>query len=139
MNSNFYSSVVFSVLSILVILSTSYEIGIIINEKFSENKKTIGQSKTWGKFLISFSAITNTNKLLKVDNRFAVLDTMRLFLTFGVYCLQFFDFTFMFGMIGLKRITGSVPMHWLSKNRYWFAKTPGVWIDGFMFNVLVFR
>jgi hypothetical protein len=123
----------------LVILSTFYEIGIISNEKFFGNKKTIGQSKTWGKFLISFSAIANTNKLLKVDNRFAAIDTIKLFLTFGIYSLQFFDFTFMMGTVGLKRVTESVPMHWLSKNRYWFAKTPSIWIDGFMFNMLVFR
>ena len=93
-------------------------------------KRTICQQ-----FVLSFSAIQNTNKLLRVDNRYGVLDTIRLILTFFVYALQTFHFTAGFTAQMLRSVADTVPGELANSNAYWFARTPGIWIDGFMFTL----
>jgi hypothetical protein len=109
----------------------------MIYRNYSEVKENKSDCK-WNQILLSFSVITNTKKLLEVNNRFAALDTLRLCLTFGVYSLQSYDFTMLLAIGGLKRIAKELPFKMLSYNRYWFTRTAGVWIDGFMLNMFVF-
>src|SRR5699024_2215245 len=56
-------------------------------------KRTIPQQ-----FVLAFSAVGNSEKLFRIDDRLAVLDTFRFVLTFAVYSLQTFHFQAMFTM-----------------------------------------
>lgn len=96
----------------------------------SEPKRAV-----WQQFILAFSAVHNTEKLFRVDNRYGVLDTVRLILTFFVYALQAFHFTAEFTAQMLRSIADTVPMEMATSNAYWFARTPGLWIDGFMFTL----
>jgi hypothetical protein len=113
-------------------LSTGFEIYL---KNFQILEKENFENKTMKEVLLSFSVIKNTNKLLEEDNRFASIDTIRLLLAFGLGALQIYNYTPL--ALALKRYSNSVPKHMLYYNRYFFARTPGLWIDPFMLTVYV--
>jgi hypothetical protein len=122
----FYFRIFFSVLIGLVGLSTSYELYIRnfrSNEKNSNNKKS-------EQVLLSFSMISNTNKLLETSNRFASIDTIKLI--FAIKVMAFHVLLYTPSSRALKRYTNSLPFHILSYGRYFILRTPGLSVEPFM-------
>lgn len=104
-----------------------------LSSNLSDPVELTCQTTVCQQFLLSFSIIQNTEKLVKVNNRYAIFDTFRFLLTFGVYSLQTFNFQAMLTMQMLKNVLYTTPMEILYSNAYWFARAPGYLIDGFVF------
>ncbi len=113
----------------LVGLSTSYELYIRnsrLDEKNVDNRKS-------RQILLSFSIISNTNKLLETSNRFTSIDTIKLIFAIKVMAYHVLLYTQM--TRAMKRYNNSIPIHMLSYGRYFFARTPGLSVEPFMLSV----
>jgi len=115
------------VLSILAIVATIY--GIYIDKKQQDDLTQLE------KLVLSFSVVENTRQLCEVDNRYAVLDTIRFCLTFILSSGQNFFLAVGFTPYMLKSIVDSAVYELFFDRAYWFLRTPGLWSDIFVFTM----
>jgi hypothetical protein len=114
------------ILTILVIISTGIEIYNIIYERnIREENNYFGDLKFGDEELFkvnpyyyTFSLVTNTRSLLAKNNRFAALDTLRMFLILHFYVLHFYNTMASMGIVTLKRSLKTYPMLGLELDRY---------------------
>lgn len=111
-------------MTILVILSTGFDIYekrsklLEINEKISEKSPEIKN------LFRSFSIIRNTRSLFAKNTKFAALDTFRLLIIINVHIGHLYSVTTTLGIISLKKVFSEIIYTIYEDNRYIFVRNP---------------
>ena len=115
---NTYFRIIFSILIVLVVMSTGYHIYLNRRADKQHNEPTSSS------ILISFSLLKNLTKLFQRNDKFASLDTIRLLMIFHVHLGHFYQFIGAFGLSAVRQQFSNVFSILYDDNSLVFARSP---------------
>ncbi|XP_054157599.1 nose resistant to fluoxetine protein 6-like [Oppia nitens] len=126
-----FSIICLTVLSILVILGTFFEL---------KSDQTLGTNET---LLKSFSVISNTKQLFTSHQKFVSINSLRLLMTIIVYLAHNYIFTATIGVHTIHGYMSCIPKIFIEGNKHFFIRSNQVidaffTLSGFMLSYVLF-